>query len=197
MNLLARLHYSTNTANEPSDARQSPPGSPDYAQTSAISHAPYDPVHDAYDLPPRTATSHGNEFHSAYAPDAYHRGDRSVMHTYNPARQFENTTLAPIQAQHHDRLPHPSMHEADAFRTAAPTRTPVHGIHSFQTHSQTHAGGSSSAAIPHGMTQPARAEGELAPYTTLPPLSVPSQASTSAGEGKGGSKRIVMACHQW
>ena len=196
LNLLARLHYSTNTANDPSDARQSPPGSPNYAQAGTIGHAAYDPVHDAYDLS-RTATTQGSEFPGTYAPSAYHRGDRSIMHTYNPPRQFETTTLAPIQSHHHDRLHHPQMQGSEVFRTPAPTHSPGHSVHSFQAHSQPHSGGSSSAAVPHGVTQPARVEGEPAPYTTLPPLSVPTQASTSHAEGKSGAKRIVMACHQW
>ncbi|EJC97900.1 uncharacterized protein FOMMEDRAFT_162241 [Fomitiporia mediterranea MF3/22] len=198
MKLLARLHYNTNTVSDAPDVRQSPPESPNYAQGGPISHAAYDPVHDAYDLP-RVEPNQAGDYQGTYTTDVYHRGDRSVPHAYESPRRYENTTLAPIQPlHHHGHLPHSSVHtsETSMYRTSARTHSPGHSLHSFQVHSQAQPASSSSSTLPHGATHPARGEGESAPYPSLPPLSIPAQASSSSGEGKGGSKRIVMACHQ-
>ncbi|KAL5524436.1 hypothetical protein ACEPAF_9576 [Sanghuangporus sanghuang] len=193
----SRLHYNTNTIGDAPAARQAPPESPNYQESGAFSHAAYDPVHDAYDLP-RVSSAQTGEMQGVYSSEAYHRADREAMHAYGTSRRYESMTLAPIQTHHHGHLLHAPAHgtEPQPFRPPVRSQSPTGSLHSFQVHTQVHAGGSSSSALAHGGTYPARAGEEAVPYASLPPLTTPGQASTSSGDGKGGSKRIVMACHQ-
>lgn len=198
INLLARLHYNTNTIGDASGARQPPPEPPNYPQSGSFSHAAYDPVHDAYDLP-RVGTAQTGEVPGAYPSEAYHRADRPAMNTYGTPRRYESMTLAPIQTHHHGHLPHAPAHgtEPQTFRSPIRPQSPAGSLHSFQVHTHGHAGGSSTTPLAHGGTYPSHSGEEALPYTSLPPLASPGQASTSSGDGKSGPKRIVMACHQW
>lgn len=126
----------------------------------------------------------------AYPSKTFHRGDRSSIHTDGAPRCNKNTSLPPLQPTQNGQLQHSPVLEANTSSFKSPLRA----------HSPSHVlpAGTSSSSVPiPGMTQLARAQVESAPLTLLSPSSTPTQAVSSSGKGKGGSRRDGVSCLEW
>ncbi|KAH8114357.1 hypothetical protein DFH11DRAFT_208816 [Phellopilus nigrolimitatus] len=196
----SRHHYEPDIINDQRRTRQSALDSPDYAHSDAIVHTAYDPVHDAYDLP-RISSANVGQTSGAYVTQTYPRAERIAAYNYSVSGRFDNleaTTpaLPPMRDYQHEHRFHGPGHELEApsYRSSTHVHSPGQSLHPFRVQAMPHTvptSPSPTQTTAHGV----RADDTSAPYTTLPPLSIPA-AGPSSAEGKSAQKRIVMACHQ-
>lgn len=163
--------------------------SANYPQTGSMSHAPYDPVHDPYNVPRMPSTSQSGSI-DPYGAAAFPRDDRAPQHYgYGAATRddvhFRPAGLPRLDDARRERLQYTPSHELESLSYRAPTHPASQAMHSFRIQS------GSQGGEPHPAYSGAVPE-TPSTYPTLPPLTVPG----AQAEDRGGSRRIVMACHQ-
>lgn len=194
----ARESYAAGLASGQTGARQGTHVPGGYTHTGPATHTAYDPVHDAYDYPRIASPGLAQPAHG-FIQQGYPRAERTDIYNYGGGDRFSNMdTLPPIrQQQHYDHPPQSATHDVGAMHQQTPTYPPRGdtGYPAYQMQTATHPG-TSQFQPQQGMHQAVRGDNQSAPYSSLPPLSIPGERPSSS-DGKGGAKRIVMACHAW
>ena len=194
--LLARTTQSQTLINDPNLARQSISTSANFPQSSSMAHTSYDPVHDAYTMP-RMQPNDPNASADPYSSASFSRMDRQgTSYGYSGGAastrddlHFRSATLPRLDEHRRERLQYTPSHELESLSYRPQAHPATQGLHSFRVQDMPQ--GNDPRTAPYPSTA---AEGSSA-YTSLPPLTMPTSAPPA--EEKAGSKRIVMACHQW
>lgn len=173
-------------------SRQSTSASANYPQAGSMSHAAYDPVHDPYNVPRMPSTSQSGQI-DPYGAAAFPRDDRAPppQYGYGAATRddvhFRPAGLTRLDDTRRERLQYTPSHELESLSYRAPTHPASQAMHSFRIQAATPGNEQHpvySGAVPETPST----------YPSLPPLTVPGAQQT---DDRAGSRRIVMACHQW
>lgn len=185
--IAARLPHSQQLLGDLSMSRQSTSASANYPQAGSMSHTPYDPVHDPYNVPRMPSSSQSGSI-DPYGAPAFPRDDRQQHHygystTTRDDVHFRPAGLPRLDDARRERLQYTPSHELESLSYRAPTHPASQAMHSFRVQTASQGGGD-----PHSAYSGAVPE-TPSTYPTLPPLS-------TQAEDRAGSRRIVMACHQ-
>ena len=172
-------------------SRQSTSASANYPQAGSMSHAAYDPVHDPYNVPRMPSTSQSGSI-DPYGAAAFPRDEHGhPQYGYGQATRddvhFRPAGLPRLDDTRRERLQYTPSHELESLSYRAPTHPASQAMHSFRIQSAT------PGNEPHPAYSGAVPE-TPSTYPSLPPLTVPGAQQT---DDRAGSRRIVMACHQW